>query len=449
MAEDSLFCNNSFEIYEMLFGRYWFPFLLKWRHQQLVALNHQSGNKKNSRKSKLRTKLFYYIWLFNTFGVVATAANGSCLYVLFTSFRNPHAIKFEMKLLAIIILLITSLISGLSYGFLKADQDFAYSYNAVQKLSENLRKLSFKFFRFYFRNIFFHVLLAGALYVHKIHPKSFSGFHSDRLWKLISILVRLLNITMFFISTAIPIALLTLPRKSATPFTLALSALFSPTICYGVETCLDLRFKSLWFVRSIIVFITTFQVCNCISLLFNFMVSAVEALQSSLKMLYVAALHEQNASKFVIRFRACHLITDANAKMYGLMISMLMMFGLTLVVGCTVATLKVRLIALRFYWMFPVVNGVVIVFILATLPFAVQVHEQSLLVIERFKCNLIRQRRKLDFRNRLEYNIEKRLHKSLKAMQFKCGIFFGLERESKTDYYNSILDWTIDVLLGL
>lgn len=202
-------------------------------------------------------------------------------------------------------------------------------------------------------------------------------------------------------------------------------------------------------VLLLVVVVIVTQTCTCISLLFTYLVSAVEALQGSAKMLYIATKHETDIARFAVNYKACQLIFEANTEMYGNMIAILMAFGFTLVVGCTVATLTVQLMTLRFYWMFPIINVVVIVFIAGTLPFAVQVHEKTVLVLqrvkERFAGNL---GTPVLFRNGFQNRYDKRLCVALRPIQLKCGQFFGLRLETKIDYYWGILDWTINALLS-
>lgn len=142
MSANFLLCENSFSTYHRLFEHFWLPFLLKWKGDHLVSMTPSSDNGHQTHRSRLKSKLFYYIWLVNTFGVVGILGAGSSGYVVIRSIERPGTISLATLTLSIIILLVTLLISGLSLAFAQADKDLAYSYNANNQLANYLGNLN-------------------------------------------------------------------------------------------------------------------------------------------------------------------------------------------------------------------------------------------------------------------------------------------------------------------
>lgn len=138
-----LFCQNVFPIYQSLFGKFWFPFLVTWKDNQLVLMN--SLYTSNNKSDQFKTIALYWIWLFNTFVVVCLFGAGSPAYVIFKSFHSSSAISFEMVTLSLINFLSTSLISSLSLVLLQSDRDLVNTYNSLQQLSNDCGKQNLPF----------------------------------------------------------------------------------------------------------------------------------------------------------------------------------------------------------------------------------------------------------------------------------------------------------------
>ncbi|CAL8071191.1 unnamed protein product [Orchesella dallaii] len=390
-------------------------------HNVRVILLQFEWDESSGKLSSIQgSKLKFLIWLVMTFGVVCIVSCGSCLYVIFKFNRIPGSISFGMASLSAILFIIGSIVWTTSISLLPHVDQLVCAFNNVLKLNTQLQN-SYKRFR--------------------IHDDD-RYFRSDKMWRTLSWILRIMAV-IFFTIPVIFIPAVTTMKKGGTTFSATFRDLFPHSLCHADNIpCLYLRAVMLRVLRVIMTILSVTQCCNFFSLIFIIIVTFIECFYTSTQMLYIM-LRMQGIPVIYRYYRALQITLQMFNKACSVLVLLLLGLGFFLTVCCTVASVSaVDRIPFRIYWMFPLVDAIFIVAIQISLPLAVQLDEKSRFVCEEMikqKVNVLSNERLL---------IAKRMKKALRPLQYRCGQFFVIKISTKRDYYASILDWTINTLLS-
>ncbi|CAL8069382.1 unnamed protein product [Orchesella dallaii] len=402
-------CVKAFSVYNKLFGKL-FIFIFKWDEKERKL-------KKNSRNK-------FYISLFNILVGVLVVGCGSSSYVIIKSLLYPDLLPLRKALVAVVYLFISLFISTNFVGLLFKLDECIDSGNAILQMSSTLYK-------------------SYSSDCRRCHDRY---FRSDAFWIFLKWWAYIANVVLFLVIVLLTPASTTLKRSAATPFAIVFNDILPKTICNpGNTECIQFREFFIGSLRVVMSIISFSQGCGFLAFLFTFGIIYLSCIFTSIKMMYVSLSSDKNVTRFSIRYKAFQIVVQVFNNFGGTLISISMAFGFYLVVFCTVASVKtVGTLPLRIYWFLPMVDWIVITVIHFALPLAAEVYVKTELILKKLHWNVVESRN-----SSFEFKLGRMVERSLKPMQFKCWNFYGIKVSTKTRYYSSILDTTIDTLLTM